>query len=424
MSDKELLKKKAIEIIQNLRNHGYKAYLCGGCVRDLILQRTPKDYDIVTNARSQDVQQIFTRTIPVGISFGIIRVLIEQDEFEIATFRKDGTYSDGRHPDSIEFCDEKEDALRRDFTINGLFWNPLENKIIDYVGGQDDIQKKLLRTIGNAQERFLEDHLRMMRAVRFAGQLDFNIEENTWQTICSMSEKILTISKERIRDELSNILLSQNPALSIRLLQQSKLLTQIFPKYDIDSLEIVLSMFQQGTPFQSLEEALCILFFSWNHKLTLIESNNPYLLYSMNTAPFFQWLPMLCWSRKTLDYLELFFQYFINFQYIMTMKEAQFKRFIRLTYFQSFLKIYYLYCKATNQDLISYTTCINKMQLYTQEDLFPKALVNGNDLIKLGFHPGPIIKKILQDIETQQLQLNIHTKEEAIQFVTSQYNIL
>ncbi|HNZ67238.1 MAG TPA: CCA tRNA nucleotidyltransferase, partial [Planctomycetota bacterium] len=230
MPNSSCLKEKAIRIVQQLRDNGYTAYFCGGCVRDSILQKTPKDYDIVTNAHTQDVQKIFHRTIPVGASFGIVRVLEGKDEFEVATFRKDGKYIDGRRPESVEFCDEKEDSMRRDFTINGLFLDPIDNKIIDYVHGQEDIQKRLLRTIGDANERFAEDHLRMMRAIRFAAQLDFTIEETTWETIVALSKNIVKISKERIREEFCNMLLSKNPARAIFLLQKSGLLHYIFPK--------------------------------------------------------------------------------------------------------------------------------------------------------------------------------------------------
>ena len=171
------LQSEAVSIVHQLRKNGNKAYLCGGCVRDLLLDRKPKDYDIVTDATPDEVKKIFRRTIDVGVQFGVVKVLIKKNCFEVATFRSDGEYQDGRRPKNISFSSEKEDALRRDFTINGMFLDPETNTIIDYVGGIKDLKENLIRTIGIAKERFEEDHLRLLRAIRFACQLDFSIEK-------------------------------------------------------------------------------------------------------------------------------------------------------------------------------------------------------------------------------------------------------
>lgn len=222
-------KEKALSILKKLHKNGYNAYFCGGCVRDYLLQRSPKDYDIVTNAIPEQIQTIFKRTIPVGAQFGVMKVVFDKDIFEVATFRKDGKYKDGRRPEAINFSDEKEDALRRDFTINGLFYDPIYDRIIDYVGGREDIKRKFIRTIGIPKERFSEDYLRLMRAIRFSCQLNFSIEQETWKSICSMPELVQNVSKERIRDELMKMLISEQPAKALRMLKKAAYFSISYP---------------------------------------------------------------------------------------------------------------------------------------------------------------------------------------------------
>src|SRR5215471_4653414 len=196
----------AIAIIQELRRHGHEAYLVGGCVRDMVMNIEPADYDIATSARPEQIMEIFPRTEPVGAQFGVVLVIHGGHPFEVATFRSDQAYIDGRRPTGVVFTDAKEDVLRRDFTINGLLYDPITGEVIDYVNGQADIHAKLVRAIGDPKARFEEDKLRILRAVRFGARLGYEIEAGTWKAVCAMAPKIHQVSSERVREELARIL--------------------------------------------------------------------------------------------------------------------------------------------------------------------------------------------------------------------------
>jgi len=229
-SHKNQLEEAAIGIVKRLRENGFSALFAGGCVRDMLMSSVPEDYDIATDARPDDIINIFKRTIPVGIHFGVVLVMENDFEFEVTTFRSDGTYSDGRHPDTVTFCDARGDALRRDFTINGMFYDPIKDKHFDYVGGEDDLKSGLIRAIGNPFERFDEDRLRMIRAVRFACRFNFRIENRTAEAIKKLYDKIVTVSRERIRDELRKTLTGPNPDTGIKMLDDLNLLHEILPE--------------------------------------------------------------------------------------------------------------------------------------------------------------------------------------------------
>lgn len=410
----------ALKIIEELKRNGYKAYFCGGCVRDFILKRTPKDYDIVTDAHTDKIQSIFKHTVPVGAKFGIIKVMCESEGFDVATFRKDGHYEDARRPQSIEFCSEREDTLRRDFTVNGLFFDPVKNVVMDYVGGQEDIRKKLIRTIGFPHDRFSEDHLRLMRAIRFAAQLDFEIEDETWRALSQMAPLIQTVSSERIRQELESMLLGPNPARAISLFYESGLLPSLFPgffvkkkeegKYDLTHL---LKMLNIAKPIATLELGLGILFFS------LIGQNKN----NAQESPWQQeehWKKIgkrLCLSRKTMDSLLLFQKYYSLFSQIQSLSQSDLKRFFALLDFFQLLELYRLDSIASQRDMIGYIYCQKKMQEFGPDQIKPHPLVHGDDLKRLGFSPGPIFKKIITFIEDLQLEGKISTQEEALQWI-------
>ncbi|MBN1457344.1 MAG: CCA tRNA nucleotidyltransferase, partial [Sedimentisphaerales bacterium] len=226
-------KKAAIKIIKTLRGEGFQALLAGGCVRDKLLGRVAKDYDVVTDARPGDVIRIFSRTKKIGAMFGVVMVLISDRQVEVATFRTESGYADGRHPDNVRFATAEEDAWRRDFTVNGMFYDPVEQTILDYVGGRGDLEKKILRAIGEPEQRFAEDYLRMLRAVRFSTELEFDIEEETFLAIKNLASKITLISGERIAMELETILTNPRRSEGARLLWESGLSSAIFKNYDI-----------------------------------------------------------------------------------------------------------------------------------------------------------------------------------------------
>ena len=223
-------REKAIAIIKRLREEGYEAYLAGGCVRDTLLGKPPQDYDIATAAKPEAVQKIFSKTIEVGTQFGVILVLFEDDPFEVATFRHDGPYLDGRRPSHVRFASMREDILRRDFTINGMMYDPIEEQVIDLVGGKEDLNRRLVRAIGDPRERFQEDRLRMVRAARFAAGLGFTIEENTFRAIQAEASTITRISWERIGEEVTRILTEGGARRGFEILDESRLLSAILPE--------------------------------------------------------------------------------------------------------------------------------------------------------------------------------------------------
>ena len=220
----------ATKLVRRLRDSGFIAYFAGGCVRDALLRKQPKDIDIATEAEPDDVQKLFARTVAVGVKFGVVRVLEGGIEFEVATFRSDGVYLDGRRPVSVTFSSPEEDAKRRDFTINGMFYDPLQDQVVDFVGGKSDLEHRLVRAIGDPNERISEDHLRLLRALRFAAALDFEIEPATWKAVKENAHQITTVSHERIRDELVKILADPHRVRGLDLLDQSGLLQNILPE--------------------------------------------------------------------------------------------------------------------------------------------------------------------------------------------------
>lgn len=224
-----------LEIIRTLRNKGFVSYLVGGCVRDMLLEREPKDYDVVTNATPEQIKDIFPKTVLVGEAFGVVRVLIGDEDVEVATFRSDGKYNDGRHPEGVTFSTPENDVERRDFTINAMLYDPIEDKVLDYVGGHSDVENGLIRTVGNPSKRFAEDRLRMLRAIRFLAQLDFHIDDETAQAIQDSASSIFMVSKERITQELAKIWRSENPGSGFFYLKILGLLEHVIPYSNVES---------------------------------------------------------------------------------------------------------------------------------------------------------------------------------------------
>src|SRR3989441_4183926 len=257
----------AIAIIQELRRHGHEAYLVGGCVRDMVMQIEPADYDIATSARPEEIVKIFPRTESIGAQFGVVLVIYRGHPFEVATFRSDEAYVDGRRPTGVVFTNARQDVLRRDFSINGLLYDPITDQIIDYVEGQADIRAKLVRAIGDPQARFEEDKLRILRAVRFGARLGYEIEDETWKAVCAMAPNIHQVSSERVRDELSRILTEGQAARGFRMLDVSGLREEILPELEWTAhIERSLELLERGvepdfamgvllheTPVQSVE---------------------------------------------------------------------------------------------------------------------------------------------------------------------------
>src|SRR5437762_4830985 len=239
----------AIEIVQELRSRGHEAYLVGGCVRDMVMAIEPADYDIATSARPEEIVEIFPRTESIGAQFGVILVIYRGHRFEVATFRSDEAYVDGRRPTGVVFTDAKQDVLRRDFTINGLLYDPVTKDVIDYVTGQADIEAKIVRAIGDPHARFEEDKLRILRAIRFGARLGYTIESATMNAVCSMASKIHQVSSERVRDELTRILTEGQAARGMRMLEESGLRAEILQELAWTAhIEKSLELVEKGSP--------------------------------------------------------------------------------------------------------------------------------------------------------------------------------
>jgi poly(A) polymerase len=437
------MREEAIAIVKTLRKAGFKAYFAGGCVRDQVMGREPQDYDIVTEARPDDVMRLFAKTIPAGVSFGVVIVLEGSHQFEVATFRSDGQYLDGRHPVQVRFSGEEEDAKRRDFTINGMFYDPVDGRIIDYVEGQADIKGGLIRCIGTPQDRFTEDKLRLVRAVRFAAQFDYKIESVTYQALLDLAGQITVVSAERIRDELSKILTGPRPAQGLRLLMQTGLLKEILPEV------IAMKGVEQPPEFHPEGDV-------WDHTLIMLEkmsasSNFEFalaaLLHDVGKPPTFsppktnkdrirfdnhcdvgadmseQICHRLRLSHKLTEKVVELVRDHLRFKDVRQMRESKLKRFLRGEHFPAHLELHRLDCLASHGDLSNWEFCRQKLEEFGPEEIRPEKLVTGHDLIKMGYVPGPLFSEVLTAVEDAQLEGRVRDREAALDLIQKQFSM-
>ncbi len=388
----------AIKIVKVLRKNGFEALLAGGCVRDMVLRRRAKDYDVATNAVPADIIRLFRRTLKVGAKFGVVMVLLDNQQIEVATFRSDVDYTDGRHPGSVRFTNAKEDALRRDFTINGMFYDPIAETVIDYVGGQGDLKKRILRTIGRPQERFREDYLRMLRAVRFSTQLGFSIAPKTFIAICENAANITKISGERICMELEGILTSPNRAKGVGLLVKSGLASAIFPK--INSGQFVFAV----KVLNSLPQEAC-------YPLALAA-----FFAGCEDEPALEQLRILKLSRNQIKHIK----FLLAKRGRLLDEKLPLSELKMLLGGHYFWDLYYLQAaiqKAENKG----TGTLGKLKKRIKElgdvELRPKPLLNGHELIKLGAEPGPMLGRMMNQMYIAQLEMQIKNREEARRWV-------
>ena len=430
------LRDNAVKIVETLRGAGFKAFWAGGCVRDLVIERDPEDYDIATDARPEQVMLLFPKTVPVGVSFGVVRVMAGAFEFEVATFRSDGRYLDGRHPVAVRFSDEREDALRRDFTINGMFYDPIQKEILDYVGGRQDIQAGVIRAIGNPAQRFEEDKLRLLRAVRFSARFGYAIEPGTEAAMRGMAGGILQISAERIRDELKKMLTGPAPAQSIRLLRQCGLLQEILP--EVTAMEGVEQpkefhpegdvmthtlLLLDGLKAPSFELALGALLHDIGKPPTFtvrerIRFDNHCEVGARMTEAIGRRLKLS--NEQTEVVVELVRDH-LRFKDVKQMRESTLKRFLRRPTFPEHLELHRLDCLASHGNLSLWEFCRQKLSELGPEEIRPKRILTGGDLMDLGFSPGPIFSEILTGLEDAQLEGKIRTKPEAVEWVRAQF---
>jgi tRNA nucleotidyltransferase/poly(A) polymerase len=391
----------AIDIVKELRSHGHEAYFVGGCVRDMVMKIEPADYDIATSALPEEVIRTFPRTETIGAQFGVVMVIKRGHPFEVATFRSDEAYIDGRHPTGVVFTNAQQDVLRRDFTINGLLFDPLTGEVIDYVNGRADIDAKIVRAIGDPHARFEEDKLRMLRAIRFGARLGYTIERKTWQAVCEMAPKIHQVSSERVREELTRILTEGQAAHGIRMLKESGLRAQILPELAwTDHIERSLEFVSRGSP---PDYAMGVLL----HHTELDEVQ--------------QIVERLKFSRAEMHHILALVENLPRFSEVRQMSTSKLKRFFRLDRFEDHLKLARIHALAAGEEPIDHAYAARKRKEWPDEQIWPPPLVTGNDLIAMGFSPGPQFKEILTRVEDEQLDGRLKTREEAMQFVRSNF---
>lgn len=432
----------AIRICARLHDAGYQALFNGGCVRDLVLGREPLDYDVATDATPDRVQQLFPDSLAVGAQFGVIIVIEDSLQVEVATFRCDMGYSDGRHPAQVEFTSSPEqDVRRRDFTINGLLMDPHSNEIFDYVGGRADIEARLIRAIGDAELRFEEDKLRMLRAVRFAARFDYAIESRTLDAIRKRTAEVRQVSQERVRDELNKMLTEGGARRAFELLNDTGLLAEVLPE--------VARMKGVEQPPQFHPEGDV-----WMHTLLMLESLPAgvprtlawgVLLHDVGKPPTFKppsgpgdrirfddhvqvgvliaedICRRLRFSNEETEQVASLVANHMRFKDVDSMREATRKRFVRLPHFQQHLELHRLDCLASHGNLSTHKFLEDFVKATPPEAVRPPRLVTGEDLKTMGFRPGPVFKQILGAVEDAQLEGAIASREEALSFVRAQF---
>jgi poly(A) polymerase len=437
----------ADRVCRTLRDAGNQAYFVGGCVRDILLGREPADYDVATDATPDRVQQLFPRSLAVGAQFGVI--VVNEDsasgeplQVEVATFRSDIGYSDGRHPDRVVYAKSpQDDVKRRDFTINALLLDPETGGVLDFVGGRDDLRAGVIRAIGNPEDRFREDKLRMVRAVRFAARFRYAVEDATFAAVVKLAREIRQVSAERIRDELTKLLTEGAARRGFELLDETRLLPEILP--EIARMKGV----QQPPQFHPEGDV-------WIHTLLMIEKLQPHcsptlawgvLLHDVGKPPTFtppsgpngrirfdehvevgtrmaeQICRRLRFSNEDTAQIASLVANHLRFKDVPQMKAATLKRFVRLDRFEEHLELHRLDCICSHGNLDNYEFVRRFLADTPPEEVRPQRLLTGDDLVRMGYRPGPAFKAILDAVEEAQLNGTLNTSEEARQLVLSKF---
>jgi len=391
----------AIEIVHQLRNCSHEAYLVGGCVRDMVMGIEPADYDIATSAHPDQIMKLFPRTEAIGAKFGVVLVIHRGHPFEVATFRSDEAYIDGRRPTGVVFTDAKTDVLRRDFTINGLLYDPIERRILDYVCGQEDIAKKIVRAIGDPFKRFDEDKLRILRAIRFGARLGYAIEPETWKAVCAMAPQIHQVSIERIQGEIVRTLTEGQARPGVQMLHTSGLLREILPEVQCnDHLMDCLGQLKGG---ESAAFAISVL------------------LHEVPSDVAERIVQRLKFSNAEIQHVVSLVRERTRMHELKTFSVGALKKFFRLPGFEDHLELMRICDVASRRNLDDYDFAQRAFGGWTAHDIQPAPLVTGEDLISRGFTPGPIFKEILNRVEDEQLEGRLQDRTQALEFVTSNY---
>jgi poly(A) polymerase len=427
----------ARQIVATLRAAGHEAYFAGGCVRDRLLGTEPKDYDIATDARPGEVEALFHRTVAVGAQFGVIVVLEGGHEYEVATFRADGEYLDGRRPASITFANAEGDALRRDFTVNGLFYDPVEERVLDFVGGQADLAARVIRAIGDPAQRFTEDKLRLLRGIRFAASLGFEIETATWQAIQNGVPAIHDVSAERIREELSRIFLHPNRVRGLDLLDASGLLEALLPEVaalkgceqppefhpEGDVYVHTRIMLEMLPAHASLPLVLGVLFHDIGKPPTFQRDETGRIRFNGHETVSAEMtqkiMTRLRFSNAEIDATDALVRNHMAFKDVQHMRVAKLKRFLARETMDDELELHRVDCGSSHGMLDNYDFLLAKREEFANEPLIPPPFVTGHDLIALGWRPGPRFKEILEAVQTQQLEGALRTREDALAWIAA-----
>jgi poly(A) polymerase len=435
------MEEAARRIAARLRESGHVAYFAGGCVRDLVRGLAPKDFDVATDVPPEVVQKIFPHTYAVGAKFGVVVVVENGTNFEVATFRSDDAYVDGRRPVAVHFSSPEEDAKRRDFTINGMFLDPVANEVIDFVGGRADVEAKLVRAIGDPAQRFTEDRLRMLRAVRFATALDYKIDNQTWDALVANAASINEISAERIREELVRIFLSPNRVRGWDLLDSSGLMRAILP--EVDAMKGCLQPEQfhpEGDVFQHTRLMLSllpenvsgplvcsVLFHDVAKPVTATVDETGRIRFNEHDRIGAEMteaiMGRLRFSRAEIDAtIEMVRQHMV-FKDVPKMRVAKLKRFMARPTFEDELELHRVDCASSHRMMDNYEFLLRKREEFANEPIIPPPLVRGDDLIALGLKPGPRFGEILEAAETQQLEGTLRNREEALEWLKREYSL-
>lgn len=429
----------AIAMARRLRDAGHLAYFAGGCVRDRLLGKDPKDYDIATSATPAEVLRIFPGANEVGAHFGVVIAKSHGHAVEIATFRTDGSYRDGRRPESVTYSSPEDDARRRDFTINGLFEDPENGDVIDYVGGRSDLEAGILRAIGTPAERFAEDSLRLLRALRFAVTLDFEIEPATWSAITDHADGLRRIAAERIREEFSRIITLPARARALEMLVRSGLIHHFLP--EIMALigceqppewhpegdvfihtKIMLAMLPAEAP---LELCLAVLLHDIAKPPTQtrdadtgrIRFNGHEALGATMTRDI---LNRLRYPNQVIDDVSFMVSRHMQFMNVRHMRVATLKRFMAASTFPLELELHRVDCASSNGCLDNLDFVLAKRTEFASAPLIPTPLVTGRDLIELGLTPGPRFRELLDFLQTEQLEGRMNHRESALAWIKNQ----
>ena len=431
MTDK-LPRTTAVEIVRRLQAAGFSAFWVGGCVRDFLLGREPQDYDIATSARPEQIEKLFKRTVAVGRKFGVMVVVENGRQFQVATYRAEAGYRDGRHPEQVTFGDAQADAQRRDFTVNGLFYDPVTEKTHDWVGGKKDLRAKVIRTIGVPEERFAEDHLRLLRAVRFAAQLDFAIEPQTMAAVRKLAAKIELISAERIRDELNKLFQPPHAAQGLVLLLRSGLLPGVLPELITTiACEQSPDFHPEGTVFEHIRRMLeklppgahpslpwAVILHDIAKPATagLDPATGKIHFYGhekVGAALAERILTRLRFPKKQIEEIVACVRQHMQFKDVKQMRKATLRRLLMRKTFPLELELHRLDCLGSHGDLDHYEFLIEQAAELEEKPAIRPPLLTGKDLIALGMKPGPALGALLAEIRDKQLQDELKTPRQA-----------